>query len=342
MGITFTEGTGGIRYAKVLVLGDSGVGKTHFGLTFPEPLAIDSENALAFFEDRFKFKSARTRSYDEINQLMDQAINGRISGKTLVVDSITGVYKALQEAHPDDAFMKITSKKFNKLIDKLYGKVPMHVVMTAWEKAEYAAKGTKIPGTNEIVGKDDRIVLGYKADVNQKAIYAFDFVFRLMFDTRTKRRYAIVIKSRSNKWQIGEEIENPSFADFESIINVNAKFTPSMLNEEAAEIDLAAEKREEAAMKVAAATVKDVTEAPASGSREHIRSLLGDYNLIATEKIKGIKATDWLRQQGFEFTDWLTVEDQPKAVALIEGMIAKEQERDTQASTPQDVQTQAA
>ena len=45
--ITFTEETDGVAYAKVLILGDSGVGKTHFGLTFPEPLAIDTENARA-------------------------------------------------------------------------------------------------------------------------------------------------------------------------------------------------------------------------------------------------------------------------------------------------------
>ena len=326
MAITFTKKPAGTAKAKVLIMGDYGVGKTHYGLTFPEPLVIDTENALGLFRNRFDFADAHTRSYDEINQLMEQAIANRVPGKTLIVDSITSVYKALQEAHPVDPFMKNTTKKFNKLIDKLYGKVPMHVVMTAWEKAEYAAEGSKIPGRDKVVQEGERIVVGYKVDANQKALFAFDFVFRLVVDSITNRRYAVVLKSRSDKWKKGDEIENPSFADFEGILN-GEQFTPIMLNEEAAEIDIAADEREAAAERVVAATVKD-NSAPVHGSDEHIKKLIQDYNLIAEEPIRGMSVTNYLRNQGFEIGEsGLTEEQREKVIALFEGMIAKEHTR---------------
>ena len=327
MPITFTKKPAENAKAKVLVLGDYGVGKTHYGLTFPEPLVIDTENALGFFRNRFDFQDAHTRSYDEINQLMDQAIAQGINGKTLIVDSITSIYKALQEAHPDDPFMKITTKKFTKLIDKLYGKVPMHVVMTAWEKPEYAAEGTKIPGRDKPIEEGERVITGYTVEANRKALFAFDFVFRLVVDKQTKRRYAVVLKSRSDKWQIGDEIENPSFADFDGILTGD-KFTPIMTNDEAALIDLAAEKQEKIAEQVAKTKNENTNEVVIPGSIEHIRTLIGEYNLISSTPIRGITPSNWLRQQGFLFGEEGMNDDQKKqAVDLIQNMIATEKEK---------------
>jgi len=326
--ITFTKKTTGIAKAKVLILGDYGVGKTHYALTFPEPLVIDTENALGFFRNRFDFMDAHTRSYDEINQLMDQAIAKRIPGETLVIDSITSIYKALQEAHPDDVFYKIITKKFTKLIDKLYGKIPMHVVMTAWEKPEYAAEGTIIPGRKNPIGEDERVVTGYTIEANRKALFAFDFVFRIVIDKNTKRRYAVVLKSRSDRWTVGDEIENPSFADFEGILTGD-KFAPIMTNEEAAEIDVAAEEREAAAVRVVQAMAKEIKNDEATvhpfGSDSHIKQLIKRYNNLAPEieKIKDITIGAWIRQQGIAYETSLSDDQRKTVVEKIEAMIVK-------------------
>ena len=56
----------GNPYAKILVIGDAGAGKTHFGMTFPDPYFIDTEGGVGFFANRFQFKDVHTRSYADI------------------------------------------------------------------------------------------------------------------------------------------------------------------------------------------------------------------------------------------------------------------------------------
>lgn len=281
MPITFESKPAGLAKIKVLIMGDSGVGKTHFGLTFPNPLVVDTENALPMFRNRFTFKEATTRSYSEINELMDQAIAKRVPGDTLIIDSLTSIYTALQDAHPNDPYMKTTTKKFRSLIDKLYGKVPMHVVMTAWEKPEYAPVGSIIEGTNEKVGKDDRVITGYKMDGNSKAIYAFDFVLRLQYDAKKRMRYATVVKSRSDKWKPGDVIQDPSWEDFKGLVS-GLEFQPSMSNDEAAIIDNAADAKSKNAPQTTTLTVapekqKTLSSVPAFGGNTHIKELFRQY-----------------------------------------------------------------
>lgn len=287
MAITFTEKPVRPLKIRLLLSGNAGTGKTWTSLGFPSPLVANTEGERALDPVRslFKFKDANTRSVGEINELLDQIIAGKIEGETFVLDSGSRLWKAIQEDHPTDTYQKEINKEFGAVVDKMYEKVPIHVVVTAWEKVEYYSEGSVVPGRETPVQKDEKIVKEYHADAHKTLEHTFDFHVRMAFDESTETYYGTVLKARGDKWVRGQRIDNLSYKDFLGIIGETAE----------AELEIETTVRERAAATVAAETVKDNGEEPQRGSDKHVMQLLGVYNkLVPEEKRLMGKVTDWL------------------------------------------------
>jgi hypothetical protein len=353
--LEFKKPIAGVSKAKVLVIGDAGSGKTHFSLTFPKPVVLDTEGGTDLFGDRFPdFVANHSRSYRDIYDTIKTFATGKMPGETLVLDSITSIYNVLLSTYPDDQFLKKPKQDFRKLIDFLYGRLPCHVVMTAWEKTEYAKPGELVDdgsGGTKRVKAGELIPVGYKMEADQKALYAFDFVFRLWMDKKTKKRYATVIKSRSSAFKQDQVIENPSWDMLKDLVD-KKPFVPIQTEDEAAEADMAANTGKAAStvvetptqavtpppeVKPAAAVTPPpaakappaaqkrptvtAAEPPERGSNEHLNRLMARYNALAAEPLS---ARAYLGANGFitDASDVPTKEQRVAAAAHIEAAIA--------------------
>src|SRR5580692_6596927 len=99
MSLSFAEPQAdAIPYAKILLLGEAGSGKTHAALTFPSPAVIDAEGSAGWFADRFKFKSVPTKSYRDVCDLVRQVCANPDGRETIVIDSLTTIYNGLVNA----------------------------------------------------------------------------------------------------------------------------------------------------------------------------------------------------------------------------------------------------
>ena len=87
---------------KILVYGPTGVGKTVFGLSFPEIIAMDSEDGYAWYEGTERAKNllgiVDSQSFDDLANLIDELDENVDDFKTLIIDSETKIYENIQEA----------------------------------------------------------------------------------------------------------------------------------------------------------------------------------------------------------------------------------------------------
>lgn len=219
-----------IPFAKVLLLGDAGSGKSHAALTFPSPAVIDAEGSIDWFADRFKFVSAPTKSYDEARDLIRQLCKNPGDIKTIVLDSLTTIYNGLVNVASEERMNEGSEdlrpldhgrikRKFSSLTDELYHRIPFHVVCVGWIKAQYAAPGSIVDGKK--VKSNELVSIGEQFDGDKKANHAFDFIFKIEGNDGKSAR-ALVVKSRSGALKKGQVIENFSWATLQPIFARNA------------------------------------------------------------------------------------------------------------------------
>lgn len=211
------------KFAKVAVYGPPGSGKTHFALTFPKPAVIDTESGTDFFTNRFDFQVLKTKKFTEVMSAVEAVEAGEVPCQTLVIDSFTVINDVLKEAYakiaqdraaskgrnPDDA--NLTPRdwgqlkmKIRTLLTRLYN-LPVHTVITGWIKDEFE-------------GSDDNLrKVGEAPDVDKKVLYQPDLVIRMHVD-KAGLRWGIVEKDRSGTFQVGERIQNPTFAAVEKML----------------------------------------------------------------------------------------------------------------------------
>ena len=240
MSLTFSPSTKSTRRAKVLLLGEAGTGKTHAALTFPKPAVIDAEGSVDWFADRFDFVSVNTKSYQDARELLEQVRAGRVPCETIVIDSLTTIYNGLllaasrdrEDLRPLD-WGRI-KRKFSSMLDELYHRTDKHVVCIGWIKSEYAKPGDVVGG--QTVKANDLVRVGEGFDGDRKAVYAFDFVFKLDGNDG-KRTKATVIKSRSGGLKAGQVIPDFSFKTIEALLPAGDHVADGMSDEEAVERD---------------------------------------------------------------------------------------------------------
>lgn len=220
----FVQAKAAAKKLKVTVYGESGVGKTHFALTFPDPAVIDTESGTDFFAGRFNFLVWKTKSYADVLAAVKMIERGEVKCQTLVIDSITVINDVLREAgfraaeararrkgrEVDD--LNLTPRdwgnikmRIRSLLTRLYN-LPVHTVIVGWLKDEYQDRPD---------GSSVRV--GQTIDADKKILYQPDVILRLEVD-RQGRRWGVVEKDRSGIFPVGKRIEDPSFAKLKVIL----------------------------------------------------------------------------------------------------------------------------
>lgn len=176
---------------KILIYGASGVGKTLAALTFPRPAVIDTEGGTDLYAGRegiptFSVLHAKSLTDVEAAIKFIQADNGK-TFETLIIDAITVLYDVQKDAagkaaKKEDEMTPRDWNKVNKRMVNLYNaltNLPCHVVVIAREAELYEGEGLNLKR------------VGFKADMDKKGVYIFDFIVRMKTD-----RSGEVIKSR--------------------------------------------------------------------------------------------------------------------------------------------------
>lgn len=226
--------------AKILIFGDSGVGKTFGALDFPQPYYMDIEGGASQgqYTDKLKASGGAYFGVDEgaqdFNEVLDQvkALATEKHGfKTVVFDSITKLFnleiarenERLLAANKKDEFgssKKPAVKYMQRLIAWLQ-RMDMNTVLIAHGKAEW---GKASDGTREEIGKT--------FDCWEKLIYELDLTLEIF--KVGQKRMARVKKSRLVGFP-DAEVFPWSYAEFAK------RYGETALTEAVQEIKLASE-----------------------------------------------------------------------------------------------------
>lgn len=227
---------------KIAVYGDSGVGKTWFGLMAPGKKAvIDTENGSDFYGGKFEFDVLKSRLYSEVKKAVEH-VEARGEYDVLIIDPITNVYQTLKDAAQaaaerrarrngksgDDVSLTfrdwgIIKNKFNSLISQLCN-MNCHVIITGWMKDIYEGQGENMKK------------VGTKIDADRKLEYQPDVIVRLEVDAKGNR-FGIVEKDRTMTYKKGQRIKDISFNDFLEATNGEAEETKLISEDQAAEME---------------------------------------------------------------------------------------------------------
>lgn len=165
-------------YAKVLLFGSAGVGKTVFALSHPgKGYLIDTEGGADHYAQFFpNVKVLRTTQFKEILNALKWLENNAEKDSFLVIDSETMLWDALQYARATYTGAETSMKQLNlgdwgvikriiKNIHQIMSNLDMDVIAIAHEKAETDSSGG---------------VIEYIPDTERNVPYYFDIVMRLV------------------------------------------------------------------------------------------------------------------------------------------------------------------
>jgi hypothetical protein len=209
---------------KALVFGAAGVGKTYLSLTSPGRIAIiDTEGGTAFYARRAGthglslFDVLPTKTYRDVQSAVQFIAANPDTYATLVIDPVTVIYEVLQDAalikraevnrrkgrggDADDTDLEMLDwgriKRAYKALMTELGNLPVHVIVTAREKAEQERQHGEV------------VTIGQKADAEKSTGYYFDTILRLV-PTATGRE-AIILKDRTGIHALNAHVQEPTF-----------------------------------------------------------------------------------------------------------------------------------
>ncbi|MBY6838674.1 AAA family ATPase [Clostridium botulinum] len=212
---------------KFLCYGYTGSGKSYFGLTFPKIGAIDSETGLGFYEDRdieiggklyngLEFVDT-TSDLDELEEDLDEIIEGNVDINTLSIDSETKFYNTMDIACTEVVERK--AKETGKAVDTRgkWGMVKNINMKLQQAKISASARGIHVVSTAQGVDitDDKNKVIGRKPDAHKSLRFDYDVVL-WFFNKEDKKTgdlkyYAQVEKDRTNVTKVGQIIENCTY-----------------------------------------------------------------------------------------------------------------------------------
>ena len=218
---------------KFLVFGATGTGKSVFGLTFPNSIAIDSECGLAHYEgvpiklnngntyNNLKFVDT-TSDLDTLEEDLDEFVDIAEENHcdTLIVDSESKIYAGLQisanEVEERRARRKGKDATDVNISVLSWGRIKLINMRLQQTKIDLSSKGYHIVSVaqeQEIKDDEGKKVIGYKPDCYKSLPYDYDVVMRFFVKKENNEihYYAEVIKDRTNVTKVGQIIENPCY-----------------------------------------------------------------------------------------------------------------------------------
>lgn len=216
---------------KMFFWGESGAGKTTLALKFPSPVVIDMERGSEAYGDD-KFFVTHTTDPDVVMERVEWLRLNKHPFKTLVIDSITVYWEALQHKW-SEIFLRRnkTSKGFKfeyydfqpkdwmqmrdeyQHLMRTVLSLDMNVVVTAHSKTLYA--------DGDFMKK-----VGDTFDSQKKSPYLFDITMQLTYDPVTDKHWSLVTKERGNPRKLPTQRFETSYEPF-------AKAFGSTINKEA-------------------------------------------------------------------------------------------------------------
>lgn len=177
--------------AKILVYGLTGSGKSLFGLSCEDILAIDSENGLTDYESSHRGKNLigikNTQSFVELEETIDEIYDTyeELGAKTLVIDSETKIYNNIEQA-----VMTVEEKRARRdgrevddtnLSMRSYGRIRYVGTKLQNLKIDLTSKGVNVVSVaqaKEVKKKvgDEYVVTGYTPVMNKDAKYDYDII----------------------------------------------------------------------------------------------------------------------------------------------------------------------
>ncbi|OUN50383.1 hypothetical protein B5G22_00165 [Limosilactobacillus reuteri] len=211
---------------KMLVYGQSGTGKTVLGLSFPKIVAVDSEDGYAWYEGTDRAKNIvgilDTQSFEDLSNLLDDLEDSIDEFDTLIVDSETKIHENIQEAlievEESRALRKGKDVLDANLSIRSYGKIKQLESRLQNLKVKLASQGINIVSIAQAqdemkdMGSNKRIKIGEKPNMAKNAQFDYDVVLRLF--VKDGKYMGIVEKDRTETYERGAEIENPSYANW--------------------------------------------------------------------------------------------------------------------------------
>lgn len=215
---------------KVLVYGNTGTGKTIFGLSFPDIVAIDSEIGMTHYKNKYKNLKyiLETTSSKDVEDGLDEILD-MDDIKTFIIDSETKIYENMQ--HSALALAEKRAKQKSQSVDdanisqREWGKIKLITKKLQSAKIMLSSKGVNIVSIaqeKDIKEKkgDSYVTVGNAPDTAKGIEYDYDIVLRLFTTEEEKgdvKYFAEVKKDRTQKYKKGNIIENPSFEKWQDI-----------------------------------------------------------------------------------------------------------------------------
>lgn len=212
---------------KVLLMGEKGVGKSVFSLSFPQVYAMDAETGMAFYEDHPVYGKnlvaiANTQDFNELQEAIEEL--SELEEGTLVIDSETKFYQNLT-----DASLQVEEKKARKngkdVMDSAvsmrgWGRIKSVATRLQNLKIDLSAKGVNIISISQIddvkVKQGESFVkVGEKPVMSKGAEYDYDIVLKLFVEKNPVSNDILykgeVLKDRTGVTKVGQIIDNPSY-----------------------------------------------------------------------------------------------------------------------------------
>lgn len=218
---------------KFLAYGDTGSGKSFFGLTFPNSAVVDSEVGIAHYEgvditlnNGNTYNNVRlvdnTSSLDDLSDNLDDFLNGDYDGEieSFIIDSETKFYATMQvgaqEVEERRARRKGGDVDDANISQRSWGRIKIRNLDLQQAKIDLSARGIHIVSIAQATDERDKNgekIIGIKPDMHKSVKFDYDII--LEFFTKEEKDgihyYAKVIKDRTNVFKRGDIIENPCY-----------------------------------------------------------------------------------------------------------------------------------
>ncbi|MGE6347926.1 AAA family ATPase [Bacillus mycoides] len=217
---------------KVLVMGETGSGKSVFALSFPKVYALDAETGMSRYENNPKWGTsligiANTQSHDDMSEAIDEISEmvelqeGAVG--TLAIDSETKFYQNLTDSALTVEEKKAIAKGKDVMDSAVsmrgYGRIKAVATRLQNLKIDVSAKGVNVVSISQIDDIKQKIgeqfvKVGEKPVMQKNSEYDYDIVVKLFTELDSKGTTVYkgeVKKDRTGVTQVGQIVDSPSY-----------------------------------------------------------------------------------------------------------------------------------